>query len=66
MCLPKLRQELGQNVKTIILCGIEAHVCIYHTVLDFLQQDYNVFVVADGCSSRTNIDRYIFFNIFLY
>lgn len=57
MFLPELRKELGPNIKNIVLCGIEAHVCVYHTALDFLENDYNVHVVADASSSRSNIDR---------
>jgi len=39
--------------KDIILCGMEAHVCILQTCLDLLDQGFNVFVVADAVSSRT-------------
>lgn len=36
----------------IILCGIEAHVCVTQTCLDLLDKGCRVFVVADACSSR--------------
>lgn len=45
------------NVKSIILCGIEAHVCILHTTLDLLEKGYNVHVVTDATSSRSLPDR---------
>ena len=35
-----------------IVCGIEAHVCVYQTVRDFLAAGYGVEVVADAVSSR--------------
>ncbi|MBI5394458.1 MAG: hydrolase [Verrucomicrobia bacterium] len=37
----------------IVLCGIEAHVCVAQTCLDLLDRGFRVFVVADACSSRT-------------
>ncbi len=36
-----------------ILIGIEAHVCVYQTALDLLEDGIEVFVVADAVSSRT-------------
>jgi nicotinamidase-related amidase len=41
------------NVKDVILCGAESHICVLKTALDALQQGYNVHVVADAVSSRT-------------
>jgi nicotinamidase-related amidase len=37
----------------VLLCGIEAHVCIYQTAIDLLQKGFHVEVVADAVSSRT-------------
>ena len=37
----------------IILCGIEAHVCVCQTCLDLVDRGFRVFVVADAISSRT-------------
>ncbi|MFA0747210.1 isochorismatase family protein [Fervidibacter sp.] len=36
----------------LILCGIEAHVCIRQTTLDALALGYEVFLVEDALSSR--------------
>jgi len=36
----------------LILCGIEAHVCIRQTTLDALDLGYEVFLVEDAVSSR--------------
>ncbi|MCX7817765.1 MAG: isochorismatase family protein [Kiritimatiellae bacterium] len=37
---------------TLILAGIEAHVCIWQTARDLLQEGYRVEVVADAVASR--------------
>lgn len=36
----------------ILLCGIEAHICIYQTAVDLLKEGYSVDVIADAVSSR--------------
>lgn len=38
--------------RQVILCGIEAHVCIYQTAMDLLNADYEVQVVVDAVASR--------------
>jgi nicotinamidase-related amidase len=43
--------ELAQ--KQVLLCGIEAHVCIYQTAVDLLRKGFSVDVLADAVSSRT-------------
>jgi nicotinamidase-related amidase len=41
------------KVDSIVLFGIEAHVCILKTALDALKNNLDVYVVADAISSRT-------------
>jgi len=48
-------EALGR--KTVIVAGIEAHVCVQQTVLDLLEKGYNVFIVNDCISSRSNTDK---------
>ncbi len=43
----------ARKVTDVILCGIEAHVCVTQTCLDLLGQGYRPFVVADATASRT-------------
>jgi len=46
--------KLNELHKTdIVVCGIEAHVCVYQTVRDLLALGYNVHLVTDAISSRT-------------
>jgi len=45
------------NLKSVVIFGIEAHVCVQQTTLDFLEEGYDVHLTADGISSRTITDR---------
>ena len=42
---------------TVLLTGIEAHVCLLQTALDLLEDEFEVWVVTDACSSRTERNR---------
>jgi nicotinamidase-related amidase len=48
-------EALGR--KQIIMTGIEAHVCIYQTVRDLIDRHYEVQVVGDAVSSRTETNK---------
>lgn len=39
--------------KSVILCGIEAHICVTQTALDLIDKGYTVHLIADAVSSRT-------------
>lgn len=39
--------------KHVIVCGIEAHVCVYQTVRDLLKDGYEVSVVVEAVSARS-------------
>lgn len=45
----------GKN--TILLCGIETHICVQQTAMDFLDRGYRVVLVVDCCSSRSREDK---------
>jgi len=48
--------------KTVILFGIETHVCVLQTALDLLEQKYQVVIVQDCVSSRKMNDRTVALN----
>ena len=41
----------------ILVAGIEAHVCVYQTAVDLVEFGYNVHLVTDCVSSRTEDNR---------
>jgi len=45
-----------KNIKQIILCGIETHVCVQQSALDFVKLGFQVHVVADAVSSRSEFN----------
>jgi len=42
--------------ENIVIFGIESHICVYQTVTDLLKEKYKVYVVADCCASRSEIN----------
>jgi len=48
---------LPGEVDTIILVGVETHICIYQTTMGLLAKGLNVWIVTDGVSSRTEEDH---------
>ena len=58
--LPKHLQKPQQQAperNTIVIAGCEAHVCLLQTALDLLEDEFDVWVVTDACSSRTERNR---------
>ncbi|NTW56168.1 MAG: hydrolase [Chlorobiaceae bacterium] len=45
------------NRNDILIAGIETHVCVYQTAVELLDFGYNVHLVADAVSSRTEENR---------
>lgn len=51
---PKFIEALKlSGKKQIVLCGIEAHICVTQTALDLLAQGFDVYLAADAVSSRS-------------
>ncbi len=53
-------QSLGR--RRVLLAGIETHVCVYQTAVDLLAAGYDVQVVGDVVSSRTQANRAVGLN----
>ncbi|PVG03586.1 Isochorismatase hydrolase [Serendipita vermifera] len=52
MFLPEVESKLHENaIQSIVIFGIESHVCVLQTVLDLIEHGYAVYVLADGVSS---------------
>ena len=57
---PEFKKEiLSKNITSLLVCGIETHICIQQTVLDSLQQGFEVFVISDAMASRNKLDHKI-------
>jgi len=52
---PAPEEEEGRSI--IVIAGCEAHVCLMQTALDLLEQEFEVWVVTDACSSRSERNR---------
>lgn len=48
-------EKMGK--KNIIVCGIEAHICVLQTVVDLIAKGYQVVLVEDCIGSRRENDR---------
>lgn len=55
--LQKPPPEPEEGRSTIVIAGCEAHVCLMQTALDLLEEEFEVWVVTDACSSRTERNR---------
>jgi nicotinamidase-related amidase len=52
-----MRSFSTQEIKKILVVGIETHVCIAQTALDLLAAGLGVYVAADAVGSRSPFDR---------
>ena len=50
-------QASAPERRSIVLAGCEAHVCVLQTALDLLEDEWEVWVVTDACTSRTERNR---------
>jgi len=47
------------NRSTVLLCGLEAHVCVLQSALDLIERGFTGFVVQDAIASRQESNRRI-------
>jgi nicotinamidase-related amidase len=52
---PAEPEETGRSM--IVIAGCEAHVCLMQTALEVLEEEFDVWVVTDACSSRSERNR---------
>lgn len=57
MLVPDVQRALPAETKSVILCGIEAHVCVWQTTLDLRNRNVDVHLAVDGISSQRLGDR---------
>ena len=56
--LPKhLQKPAAAQRQSIVLAGCEAHICMLQTALDLVEDEFEVWVVTDACTSRTERNR---------
>ncbi|MFP5247984.1 MAG: hydrolase [Thermoanaerobaculia bacterium] len=55
-CAPFAAQLAALERKQVLLAGVEAHVCVYQTASDLLASGYEVSLIADAVSSRTQMN----------
>lgn len=48
---------LPDSVTTVLLTGVETHICVYQTAKGYLDKGFTPWIVADGVSSRTKINH---------
>ena len=50
-------EAIPADVESVLLCGVETHVCIQQTALDLLARGLTVFIAVDAVGSRHAIDH---------
>jgi nicotinamidase-related amidase len=50
-------QQAEEGRNTVVIAGCEAHVCLLQTALDLLDEEFDVWVVTDACSSQSERNR---------
>lgn len=54
---PEFEQALKDiGRKSVLLCGVETHVCVLQTAIDLKNKGYDVYVPADAVISRRELD----------
>jgi len=55
---PEIFQTLRDGeIRNLLVCGMETHVCVQQTVLDLLADGWRVYVAVDAVGSRFEIDH---------
>lgn len=60
---PGFEEKINEiGAKSIVLVGIEAHICVTQTALDALSRGFNVHVISDAVGSRVLTNKQIGLN----
>ncbi|XP_034265896.1 isochorismatase domain-containing protein 1 [Pantherophis guttatus] len=59
MVLPEVEAAIAEipGIRSVVLFGVETHVCIQQTALELIGRGLEVHIVADATSSRSMMDR---------
>jgi len=55
--VPEFMSRLGAPGRQVVVCGIEAHICVSQTAVELAAAGWRVFVVLDAIGSRRGSDR---------
>lgn len=58
-----LVRAIPTTTEAVVLCGIEAHVCVLQTALELIERGIDVHLVVDGTSSMRQFDRLTAFTV---
>jgi len=50
---------LFHKKKQVLICGIEAHVCVYQTAIDLMERKIEAHVVSDAVMSRKELNYHL-------
>jgi nicotinamidase-related amidase len=54
---PAIFEDLqARGLFKLLVCGIEAHICVQQTVLDLMSHGWRVYVAVDAVGSRRSLD----------
>ena len=51
------KEIMKKRYKTVVLFGIEAHICVFQTALDAKRKGFDVILIADAVSSRVEQNK---------
>ncbi len=58
-CAAIIHSWRDSGIYKVLVCGIEAHVCIQQTVLDLLSEGFRTYLAVDAIGSRSPLDAEI-------
>lgn len=50
-------EAIPEGTKNIVVCGMETHICVLQSIMDFQEAGYQTVMVADCVSSRSEVDK---------